>query len=145
MEIQLFRLLVTEQELNDLMAKLIPPMEKVRNLRLKLLPEGISISGTYQTLIGVSFETLWEVFIQEGKIAARLQRLKTGGLGMGLLKGYLLQVIAAASPMIEIQSDTLLLDLDRLLEQKGLPLRTNLTALRCSEGHLTIESVRAAV
>ncbi|MGH7825063.1 MAG: hypothetical protein ACREQ7_07785 [Candidatus Binatia bacterium] len=127
------------------MAKLIPPMEKIRDLRLKVIPEGISISGTYQTVIGISFETLWEVFVQESKVAARLQRLKTGGLRVGLLKSYILQAIASATSMIEVEGETLLFDLDLLLKDQGLPLTSNLRSVHCSEGSLIIESGRATV
>jgi hypothetical protein len=143
MEIQSLRLLATEEDLNGLIAERIPQMKKIRGLRVKVLPEGISITGSYQTLIEISFEALWEVFIHEGKIAARLQRLKSGGLGMGLLKGYLLQAISSATNMIEIQGETLLFDLDVLLKERGIPLRTNLSSVRCSDGRLMIESSRA--
>lgn len=143
MEIQSLRLLATEEDLNGLIAERVPRMKKIRDLRVKVLPEGISITGSYQTLIEISFEALWEVFIHEGKIAARLQRLKSGGLGMGLLKGYLLAAISSATNMIEIQGETLLFDLDVLLKERGIPLRTNLCSVRCSDGSLMIESGRA--
>jgi hypothetical protein len=144
MQIESLRLVATETELNGLMTKLVPEMKKIRDLHLKLLGTGISISGTYQTIIGISFETLWEVFIHDGKIAARLKSFKTAGLGIGLPKGYLIEAIAAATKVIAVQDETLLLDVDLLLAKKGLPLRTNLTGVRCSDGNLIIESGRVA-
>jgi hypothetical protein len=144
MEIQSLKLMVTENELNRLAAELLPKVERIRDLYVKVVPEGVAISGSYQSFIALRFETLWEVFVHEGKIGARLTTVKTAGLPMSLLRGYLTRVIASATTLIEVEGETLLFDLDLLLAAKGLPLRTNLTALRLSYGSLVIESGKAA-
>lgn len=144
MDIESLRLVATETELNYLMVKLVPEMKNIRDLHLKLLHTGVSVSGTYQTVIGVPFETLWEVFIQDGKIAARLKGLRTGAFGIGLLKGYVIDAIASATSIVAVQGETLLFDVDLFLERKGVPLRTNLTAVRYGNGSLLFESNRVA-
>jgi hypothetical protein len=140
MEIQSLRLVATENELNGLMLKLVPEMKEIRDLRLKVRRSGLFVSGTYQTIIGIPFETLWKIFVHEGKIAARLKTLKTAGLGLGIFTGYLLGAIASATRMVAVEGEMLLFDVDLLLAKKGVPLRTNLTGVCCSDGSLMIES-----
>jgi hypothetical protein len=144
MEIQSLRLMVSEQDLNGLMVRLLPEMRKIRDLRLKLLRSGVSVSGIYQTFIGIPFETRWDLFVDEGKIAARLKSVKTAGLEMGLIKDYVMEAIASATNMVIVEGETVRFDVDLLLGKKGVPLRTNLTAVRCNEGSLLIESDTAS-
>jgi hypothetical protein len=140
MDIQSLRLVATENELNGLMLKFIPEMKTIRDLRLKLLRSGISITGTYQSIIGIPFEIRWEPFIHKGKIAARLKSLKTAGLNLGLFEGYLMGAIASATNIVTVEGDMLLFDVDVFLEKMEVPLRTNLTNVRCTDGRLIIES-----
>jgi hypothetical protein len=140
MEIQALRIIATEADLNDLAAKLFPQKDNLRDVRINLVPQGVRVTGKYQTVIGIPFDTLWEVSISEGKIVARLAKLKAGALSLGLARGYVLDAIADAVGIVELCDETLLFDLDALLCEKGMPLRTNLTSVRCDDGHLIIES-----
>jgi hypothetical protein len=117
-----------------------PRLKAIRDLRLKVIPEGIRVSGTYQKLFGIPFLTLWQLSVSEGEVVARLARLKTGPLSLGLIKGYLLDAIAGAATVLELRDDALVFNLNALLQEKGWPIRTNLTAIRCDYGTLTIES-----
>jgi hypothetical protein len=69
--------------------------------------------------------------------------LKTGLLTLGLAKSYVLGAIAAAAPILEPRDDMLLLDVERLVCEKGVPLRTNLKSVQCDYGSLVIESRRS--
>jgi hypothetical protein len=140
MEIQALRVLITEEELNDWLSKLLRLPDRIRNLQVKLLPEGISVRGTYQWVIGVSFEMLWEVFIHEARIAARLRRFEAGGLGLGLVKRYVLEAIASEAHWSRLEGDRLVLDFDLLLNDKGINIRSNLKTVQCGRGYLVIES-----
>jgi hypothetical protein len=71
---------------------------------------------------------------------ARLAKLKAGPLSLGLVKGYLLDAIAGAATVLELRDDALVFSVDALLQEKGWPVRTNLRAIRCDYGTLTIES-----
>ena len=140
MEIQSLRIVATEADVNDLAAKLFPAKGNVRDVRINLAPPGIRVTGKYQTVIGIPFETLWEISILDGRIAARLRKLKAGALSLGLAKGYVLDAIADTVGMVELRDESLLFDLDAFLCEKGMPLRTNLSSVRCDTGHLIIES-----
>jgi hypothetical protein len=139
-EIRSLTFVATEADLNELAAKMAPRLNAIRDLRLGIIPEGIRVSGTYQALFGFPFLTLWQVSVSEGKVVARLATLKAGPLSLGLVKGYLLDAIAEAATVLELRDDALVFDVNALLQEKGWPVRTNLTAIRCDHGTLTIES-----
>jgi hypothetical protein len=139
MHIDALRLVATESDLNDLAFKFLPPHEKVRGLRIGIVPQGIRVIGTYHAVITIPFETLWELLICEGKLATRLLTLKTGFLNVGLAKSYVVGAIAAAARIVEWRADMLLVDVDALFHDRGLPLRTNLSSVRCDYGTLVIE------
>lgn len=139
MEIRELRLLVTETDLNGFLGRCSFP-DVIRDLRIAVLPEGIRVRGIYRTVIGIPFEMLWQVSAAEGTVIARLGSLKAGFLPLGLLKSYFLGAVAGVAELVELRNDTLVIDVDRLLQDRGLPLRANLTAIRCADGSLTVES-----
>lgn len=143
MHIEALRLVATESDLNVLAFKFLPPHEKVRGLRIGIVPQGVRVTGTYDSAIAIPFETLWELLVCEGKLAARLLTLKAGFLSVGLAKSYVVGAIAAAVRMVELREDMLLVDVDALFRDRGLPLRINLGAIRCDYGSLVIESGRS--
>ena len=140
MHIVSLRLIVTEADLNELASRICSWPDAIRDMRFAIIPEGIRVSGTYEKGIGISFQTLWQVSVSEEKIIARLEKLKVGFLSLGWFKKYLLQAIAAAATVLELRDETLVFDVDALLQNKCLPLRSHLTSLRCDYACLTVES-----
>jgi len=139
-EIRSLTFVATEADLNELASQIFPRIERIRDLRISIVPEGIRVRGTYQQLFGIRFQTLWQVFVSQGKVVARLAELKAGSLSLNFLKTYLLDTIAAAATVLELRDETLLFDVNALLQDKGWPVRTNLTSIRCDYGSLTVES-----
>ena len=140
MEIQSLQFVVTDDDLNEWVTKLFGQSEHIRLLPLAFVPEGIRITGIYRTAVEVPFETLWGLSIHDGKIVAQLQKLKVGALSLGLAKGYVLKAIASRMRRVELRGDTLVCDVDLLLKEKGISLRTNLKSMRCDHGRLIVES-----
>ncbi len=140
MEIRSLTFVATEADLNELASQIFPRIERIRDLRISIVPEGIRVRGTYSQLFGIRFQTLWQVFVSQGKVVARLAELKAGSLSLNFLKTYLLDTIAAAATVLELRDETLLFDVNALLQDKGWPVRTNLTSIRCDYGSLTVES-----
>jgi hypothetical protein len=139
-EIRSLTFVATEADLNELASQIFPRIERIRDLRISIVPEGIRVRGTYQQLFGIRFQTLWQVSVSQGKVVARLAELKAGSLSLNFLKTYLLDTIAAAATVLEHRDETLLFDVNALLQDKGWPVRTNLTSIRCDYGSLTVES-----
>src|SRR5262249_49481471 len=118
MEILALKLLVTEQSANRLAAEALPRDMGIRDLKVRFAPEGAYVSGVYQMLVGMPFETLWEVSIRGGRIAARLADVRVAKLGGGMFKSLILGALADAARRqqgLYFQADTLLIDLDHIL------------------------------
>jgi hypothetical protein len=139
MEIESIRLLITEPELNALAARLANHNDAMHGLRIQLSPQGIQIAGTYNMMISLPFESLWQISVSEGKLRARLADLRTAGLPMGVFKTPLLRSIAAKTSCLRADGDAVLLDLDILLKDRAGSIRTHLSAVRCAQGTLTVE------
>jgi hypothetical protein len=143
MEIQALRLLITEQDLADLARNHLVLDEPIRDLKFRLTPQGVFVTGVYEMLMNVSFETLWEPGIQAGKLTVRLVRFKAMGIPLGMFRNMLLEMVRSATPhedCLWIQNDVVFLDADRLLAKEGVTFRTNLTALSCQTGQLVLEA-----
>ncbi len=141
MELEELRLRVTEDDINLIASRLLTKVDQVRNVQIQVLSGRLVIAGTYQAFIAVPFETSWLISISNGKIAARLETLKAGRLNAGLVKNYLLQIIAAKGEgILNLEGETLLLGPDWLLRRIGLSLQTNLTAVHCTPAAIIFES-----
>src|ERR671932_113917 len=93
MEILGLKLFVTEAEVNDLAKKHLPDDGAVEDLRIRLTPEGVLVSGEYPALrFKVPFETLWELSVAGPEVRARLAAIKVAGIPAGILKGALLKM-----------------------------------------------------
>ncbi len=142
-EIQALKLLITEKDLNEMVAQHLPEDPEIRKIRIQLAAEGVYVTGVYQMLFNVPFETLWELAILGGKLSARLAGFKALGLPVTMFKSMLMNVVSDAVgsiEAIEIADDSLQLDVERLLAGEGFSVRTNLTAVRCHAGHLVLEA-----
>ncbi|MBY0526456.1 MAG: hypothetical protein K2R98_23885 [Gemmataceae bacterium] len=143
MEIQALRLLITEQELNEIATRETKGLGTVRDVSVRLSSAGVHVKGKYHMMMPVPFETLWCVRVQSGKVLAQLADAKVVGFGASMIKGLLMDMICEtvqADGALQNDGDTLSLDLDQLLATRGFPARTNLTSVRCEDGRLLIES-----
>jgi hypothetical protein len=144
MEIHLLKLLVTENDINTLVAKALANEPQVRDVKVTLTSDGVNVSGVYPTaFMSVRFQTLWAVSVEEGKVAARLADLKVVGLPVTMLRPAIMAALAdavAKEEAIEIKGDHLLFDPNHALAKHGLTGKTNLTAVRSEPGQLVIEA-----
>ena len=96
MEILSLKLILTEDDLNNLVAKHLPKDEQVREVKVRVVPEGVRVSGAYPvTFFNVRFETLWALSIQGREAAAHLSELRVAGAPAGLVRGMLLDMVRA--------------------------------------------------
>jgi hypothetical protein len=147
MEIQALKVLFTEDELNRLLEKHLPKDRSVEELRLRLTPEGVYVHGEYPLFVQVAFETLWELEVREGRVAARLVNFRALGMPVMIFRSAMMSIIAdtaAKADWLAVEEDAVLVDVDRLLAKNGLPARTNLTAVRLQVGMLVIEAGNGA-
>jgi hypothetical protein len=156
MDILALRLLLTEQDVYDLGVPEALASQGVRDLRVRLTPQGIHLAGVYPTSFAeVGFVTLWHVFIHHGKLVARLADVQTSGDGdlaqalFGLLtpaaaRQLLMTTLAKAlsdEEAFHVQDDLLILDPEQLARKRGWTVRTNFTGVHCQQGFLVLESL----
>ena len=142
MEIITLRFVVTEDDLNGLLIRFVAIPRKVRDLHLRVTPDGLSLAGVYQTILPIPFNTEWRIIVEAGKLVARLSGMKAVGVGLGFLKGYVLKAVSSSSTLIELKGDRLEFDVDRFLDEMAVPIKTNLQSVCCDNRRLVIDCGR---
>src|SRR5262249_1604628 len=115
MEIQALRMSITEQDLNEIVRRYLPPEQPLEDVQLRLSPEGIQIAGGYPFFISVKFETTWELGVVDGRAAARLAGFKAMGVPGNIFKSAIMKVIEDAAKKenwVRIEGDQVLVDLE---------------------------------
>jgi hypothetical protein len=143
MEIQALRMSITEQDLNDLLTRYLPPDKPLEEVRVRLDTQGIHISGQYPFFITVKFATIWEVGVVNGLAAARLLRFKAMGVPGNIFKSAIMKVIEDAARQqswIRIAGDQVLADLEVACAKYAVPARLRLKAVTVQPGELIIEA-----
>jgi hypothetical protein len=144
MEIQTLKLFLTEEEVNGLARRFAPDTGSIENLRIRLTPEGVVVQGEYPTMVmRVRFETLWEPQGAGPEVVARLATVRVSGLPAKLLRGALLKMIRDAVGEqigVRVGDDGVRVHLEEIARAHGLPLRINVTAVRCSIATMVIEA-----
>jgi hypothetical protein len=144
MEIHTLKVVVVEQELNRMAVQHLPADIPVQNLRVRVEQGQVRVTGEYLAfLVPVPFETLWELTVQERRAKAHLTGVRVVGLPANMLRGVILgnfDKLAEEEPHIRLKGETLIVDVDGLLQQRGLVLRTTLKAIRCELGQIVVEA-----
>ena len=157
MEIEALRLTVSDKDLNEMIKSWMPEDVPVSAMKARIKADGISLSGTYhyeanlpllgKKTLNVDFETLWELGVTKDKIVSTLSDFEAAGLPAGVLKGVLMKTIATGveeDPTIEVSDESVAVDLDRLLADKGIPIKTRIKALDAKKGSLTVVAGKSA-
>lgn len=143
MEILSLKLSLTEEDVNNFVAKQLGNDQTVRDLKVRLTPEGVRVEGVYPVaFFNVRFDTLWALSVRGREVAAHLAALNVAGAPAGLVRGTLLEMLGAHLAHEEgarVEGETVLVDPDALLARLGLAGRTNLAAVRCEAGRILVE------
>jgi hypothetical protein len=144
MDIQALTLHITESDLAQILDRYLPDEGPLEDVRVGLRPEGVLVQGSYHTPLGkMSFETLWSLAVSGCIVQARLETIRVAGLPAGLLRGVLLKTlrdVAGSQPGVGVDGEVVEVDLVQAAQARGVPLRINLTAVRCSAGSLVVEA-----
>ena len=144
MEIHALKLVVTEADLNQLAATGLPKDSPVRNPRVRVEEGRLRVSGDYLALmLPVPFETVWELSVREMRACVRLAGVRVVGLPADVLRGFILSGfgrLASRESGIRLENGLLIVDVDGLLQQRGIVLRANLKAIRCEPGRVVLEA-----
>jgi hypothetical protein len=145
MEIQTLKVHITEQDLQYLAAQAQPADTPVKNLVVRVSPEGVHVSGEAPTpLMTMSFESLWRPVVEGGRLTAYLDNLKAGGFPATPLRSLVLGMLrdAIKEPFIEVRDDALVVDVQDLVKRQKLPMPLSfaLKAVTCVAGGVVVEA-----
>jgi hypothetical protein len=143
MEIHSLHVLVTEQDLNELAKKYTPKDMPAEDVRLRLSPEGVHVTGVYPFFISVKFETIWHLGVEQGKAVAQLTKFRAMGVPGNIFKSAIMKMvedIARKEPWIRVAGDQLFVDLDHFCAQYLVPAKTHLKSIIVQTGLVVIEA-----
>ena len=90
MDIEVLRLRVHEDDLNNLGRLWSPKDMPIEELAIRVSSEGVHVSGEYPFIMNVHFETVWKLTALAGVLTTELVRDKALGLSGNL---FLLLII----------------------------------------------------
>src|SRR4051812_41631741 len=94
MQIQTLKLLVTDADLAELLARHVPGGDAIEELEARFTPEGVVVSGKYPTsFFKVPFETTWQVEASGPEVRVGLVDVKVAGLPANILRGALMKMV----------------------------------------------------
>ena len=144
MDIQNLRLFVSEQELNELVRQHQPAEAPVKNLSVRVTPEGVRVAGEVTMMLTMGFESLWRPQVVGGKAAAELVGLTAAGFPATPLRRLVLDALkdALKDPAVQITDEAVVVDVQEMIKREKLPInvRFELRALRCVEGGVEAEA-----
>jgi hypothetical protein len=145
MEIRALELAVTDEDLTRELAEHLPPDAEVRDLRVRITPEGVRVSGVYPTvMLAVTFDTLWAVTVAEGVVEARLEAIQVAGWQTpGPLRAVIWGMVRDAIPRqggVHVGEDAVRVAVEEALAARGIPLRVALKAIECGDGLLVVRA-----
>src|SRR5438270_4509898 len=142
MEVHALTLSLSEQDLNDLLRKHLPPDQPIEDLTVRVNVQGLRITGVYPLFINVHFETQWELGIERGLITARLHQFKAMGVPGNIFKSAIVKMIedlARTEEWVRIKGDSIWFDVDACIGRYAFTAQTNLKVLACQTGQIILE------
>ena len=143
MELHALQVSLTEQDANELIRRYMPPDAPVDDVRVRLMPEGITVTGQYPFFITVKFETVWEIGVRGGLVWARLARFKAMGVPGNIFKSAIMKLIQDAAKRedwVRITGDEVVADAERGYAKYAVPIRLNLKAITLLPGQLLVQA-----
>ena len=149
MDIQALKLFISEQELQDLSLQNMPPDTPVKNLTVRVTPDGVRVAGEFPTMMmNMSFESVWKPDVAEGKIAVHLTHLTAAGFPATMLRPLVLGALkdAIKEPFVQVIDEAVVVDVQEAVREQKLPVNVAFTlqSVRCIAGGIVAEAGSAA-
>ena len=144
MEIESLTLIVEEADLQQMVSRHVQASAPVKDLTVKLLPEGAIVRGSYPTfLVSIPFESHWKLSVKSHRLRAQLTRISIVGLSADAVRSAILgnlQALTAKEAGTQVEGDRMIIDLDRVLHAQGLSIKTNLQSVQLEVGRMILRA-----
>jgi len=147
LEIHTLSLGIGQEELNDWARQLPGANGLVRGLSLSVGRGGIHLCGEVNALTWVSFDAEIEAAAEDGVIVARVAGIQAGGFFPlpASITGMIMGMVGAEmakhpKPWLRVEENSVILNVETLLQSLGVSLTANLSGVRCGEGVLFLEA-----
>ena len=144
MDIQTLRLFVSEQELNELVRQHQPADAPVKNLSVRVTPEGVRVSGEATVMMTMSFESVWRPTVVGGKASAELVELTAAGFPATILRPLVMGALrdAVKDAAVQVTDEAIVVDVQELVRREKLPVnvRFEVQSVRCVDGGVVAEA-----
>jgi hypothetical protein len=145
MEIQALKVFISEQELQELALQNQPPEAPVKNITVRVTPEGVRVAGEFPTMMmNMSFESVWKPDVADGKVTVHLTHLTAAGFPATMLRPLVLGALkdAIKEPFIQILDESVVVDVQEFVRKQKLPvgLTFAVQSVRCVEGGVVAEA-----
>jgi hypothetical protein len=145
MDIQALKVFISEQELQDLAHQNQPPDTPVKNITVRVKPDGVRVAGEFPTMMmNMSFESVWKPDVADGKITVRLTHLTAAGFPATMLRPLVLGALkdAIKESFVQVVDDAVVVDVHQAVREQKLPVDVTflLKSVQCAEGGVTAEA-----
>jgi hypothetical protein len=145
MDIQALKVFISEQELQDLVHQNQPPDTPVKNITVRVTPDGVRVAGEFPTMMmNMSFESVWKPDVADGKVTVHLTHLTAAGFPATMLRPLVLGALkdAIKEPFVQVVDEAVVVDLHELVREQKLPLPVTflLKSVHCIDGGVVAEA-----
>jgi hypothetical protein len=145
MDIQALKVFISEQELQDLVHQNQPPDTPVKNITVRVTPDGVRVAGEFPTMMmNMSFESVWKPDVADGKVTVHLTHLTAAGFRATMLRPLVLGALkdAIKEPFVQVVDEAVVVDLHELVREQKLPLPVTflLKSVHCIDGGVVAEA-----
>jgi hypothetical protein len=136
-----FELVISEQEVNRVMKKYLPPSPKFSDIYVTLEPDNFVLTGKIKLLFAINFKAMFKISHTEEKVAAQLVHLEPLQILTESVKHLLLEKMVEHITFAEadLHNDTIYFRINDIVKQLGLSSALKIQSLRISQKQLALD------
>jgi hypothetical protein len=141
MHINCLDLSISDNDLNSIIQKRVPPNDKISNLRVAMKTGKIIVSGTVRVLLPVNFEADFELSHTDNDIIAHLAEIRPMSAIADQFKNKILEKITDASPFLQLdkKNESIKAPINEALQNNGVVSNLVIEDLNVSDKKLQIK------
>ena len=134
---------ISENDLNSIIQKKVPPNDKVSHLRVAVETGKIVVSGKFKVLLPVNFEADFELSHTDDELVAHLADIRPMSAIADQFKNKILEKIANAAPFISLdkERESIRIPINSVLQNRGVDSNLAIDDLKVEPQQLTLKGL----